>query len=58
MKVCLMYVSPAINKLKKSKLINSTTLAIDNHFIVFNYINTLLPVVPAIIDGLQNMMKK
>jgi hypothetical protein len=53
-----MYVSPTLNNLKKSKLINSTILTLGNQYMVYHYLNTLLPVVPAIIDGFQSMTKK
>jgi hypothetical protein len=58
MKICFMYVSPTLNNVKKSKLINSTLLTLGNQYMVYHYLNTLLPVVPAIIDGFQSMTKK
>jgi hypothetical protein len=53
-----MYVSPALNNLKKSKLVNGTLLTLGKQYMVYHYINTLLPVVPAIIDGFQDMIEK
>lgn len=59
MKICLMYISPKISNLKmKDVLINRTILTLGNQYIIYSYIYTLLPVLPAFIYGSSNVIKK
>jgi hypothetical protein len=59
MKICFMYIPPKISNLKmKDVLINRTILTLGNQYMIYQYINTLLPILPSFIYGSQNAMKK